>query len=150
MCARVCGEAWCLCAERKKEERGREEREGERERKRGRKKGRQRGIKEERCYLLDSSKLCGLASPLALEHEWGDQALDLRALRHFLAILLELPADDVSAHVILFAEGEELADFVGPLGTQPTGDLLICEAFDGSLALCVWCVCGGESEGGER
>ena len=62
-----------------------------------------------------------------LQPDGGDEPLDLGRLEALLGVLLALlggegPLQHVLAHVVLLAEVEELADLVGPLGSEPARD----------------------------
>ena len=80
--------------------------------------------------------LGGGTGALALAHDGGDQALDLRALGHLLAGLVgESAGDDELADVLGLEQAPELADVVGALGTQTARDVLGGQALDLSGAL---------------
>lgn len=86
--------------------------------------------------VLDTSKLLGLALPLALEHEGGDKALDLGGLPDLLALLVfELAGDDVLPNIVLLGEVEEVADLGGTLRTEAAGDRIVGESGDISITL---------------
>jgi len=63
--------------------------------------------------------------PLPLDPDGSDQPLDLWGLGSDLGVLVvgrQFSSDDISSDVIFFFEVEELADFVGPLGSEtPVG-----------------------------
>merc|ERR1712100_949994 len=68
---------------------------------------------------------------LALEHLRGDQTLDLWGLGVLLAALGgDLPADDTLADVIILVHTPELADLVGPLGSEAEVLVGISEAWN--------------------
>lgn len=67
-------------------------------------------------------------SPLPLQGEGGDQALDLGGLAVGLAILALKAASvcvDILAHVIILGQVEELPDLGCPLGTPHAGLVII-------------------------
>ena len=81
-------------------------------------------------YLLMGLPLQRSPSPLPLQCEGGDQALDLGGLAVGLAVLALKGAPvcvHVLAHVIILGQVEELPDLGSPLGTPQTGLVLICQ-----------------------
>ena len=69
-------------------------------------------------------------SPLPLQGEGGDQALDLGGLAVGLAILALEAAPvgvDVLAHIVVLGQVEELPDLGGPLGTAHAGLVVISQ-----------------------
>lgn len=74
----------------------------------------------------------GGPSPLPLQGERGDQALDLGSLAVALAVLALKFASvgvHVLAHVILLGQVEELPDLGSPLRPPQTGLVLICQSW---------------------
>ena len=73
----------------------------------------------------------GRPSPLPLQCEGCDQALNLRSLAVSLAILALKASPvgvDVLAHIIVLGQIEELPDLGGSLGTTHARLVIICEA----------------------
>ena len=71
--------------------------------------------------LLGLGLLESLALALALEHDRGDQALDLgRLVLRLLALLVDLATDHKLGDVVILGQVEQLADVRGALGSQAT------------------------------
>jgi len=91
------------------------------------------------CITLGNFTCLALAAgalPLVLKHERGYKTLDLGGLILLLAVLgVELTADHVSADVILLVEVEKLADVVGTLRSETTGNGAVSEAFNFGITL---------------
>jgi len=85
---------------------------------------------------LGTGALVGHTSAFALEGDWGDESLDFGCDGlGLLALLLDGATDDVLGDWVRLLEGEELADVVGALGTETTGDLLVGQTLDLALSL---------------
>lgn len=72
----------------------------------------------------------GRPSPLPLQCEGGDQALNLGSLAVSLAILALKASPvgvDILAHIIILCQVEELPDLGGSLGTTHARFVIICE-----------------------
>jgi len=69
-------------------------------------------------------------TPVA-EPLWGHQALDLGGLGVLLSVLGgDLPADNALADIFILIEPPELADLVGPLGSETEVLVGVGETFD--------------------
>ena len=80
----------------------------------------------------DTVHLFGLAGALALQGQGSDKTLDLGGLTDLLALLAgELAVDDVLANIVVLGQVEKLADIVGTLGTQTTGNGFVGQSLDG-------------------
>merc|ERR1719215_502701 len=79
--------------------------------------------------LTEDHALANLAAVVALALQQGrcDETLDLGGLA---PLLVDLPAHDELAHIILLVQVEELADVGGTLGAQPPRAAVIGEARD--------------------
>jgi len=77
------------------------------------------------------------ATVLALQHNGGDQALDLGGLGGGLLVVLggQRATHHKATHIILLPQVEQLADLAGTLGSQATWDGGVGEAGDVLLAL---------------
>jgi len=79
--------------------------------------------------LLGATLLQSHAVTLTLEHNGGDQTLDLGRLVVVLGLAVLLLAvgllDDVLPHVVLLGQVEELADLGGALGTAHAGHVAV-------------------------
>lgn len=81
-------------------------------------------------YLLMSLPVEGGSSPLPLQCERGDQALNLGSLAVGLAVLALEAAPvgvDILAHIIVLGQVEQLPDLGGSLGTPHAGLVIICQ-----------------------
>ena len=75
--------------------------------------------------------LLGLPGALALEHNGGNEPLDLGGLGDLLSGLVgELPLDNKLADVIILAEVEELPKLGGTLGAKADGSLVVSKSRD--------------------
>jgi hypothetical protein len=73
----------------------------------------------------------GLAGALALQRQRSDETLNLGRFAHLNALLVGKDAgNDVFAHVVLLGQVEQLANVVGPLGTQSTGHGIAGQSFN--------------------
>jgi len=86
--------------------------------------------------LLYALHLGYLEGALALQGQRSHQALNLRALGHFLALLVgEGALHHKLAHVVRFVQVEQLADFGRALGAQAAGHHVVGEARHFGVAL---------------
>lgn len=81
-------------------------------------------------YLLMSLPVEGGPSPLPLQCERRDQALDLGSLAVGLAVLALKAAPvsvDILAHIIILGQVEQLPDLGGSLGTTHAWLVIVCQ-----------------------
>ena len=84
----------------------------------------------------DGGHLFRLVTSLALQHQGSYETLNLGSLASFSALLVgKGTRNNVLANIVIFGQVEQLANVVGPLGTQATGDGIVGQTRDILLSL---------------